>query len=700
MSTKTTFKRIALVTVAALGFGLLTSVAPSSAVAQSDTLTIATATTTYASGSALSQVTNTLTQTFLGVNSDTMSVSARRTSAPSGSSAMVTVGSGATPTSANISVPILSSDRLSAYMTDTNSAVSTYNVASAAYNIQFTPDYYGTYVFTFTPYVQVGGSSAQTDAGRSTTIIPIASAVTWTIVVSAAASPDSTSLSVTVAGSSTGCSASSGSADASANTLRFAASGSSVAVICITPRANDVLVTGSTSTTAVVSGPGSVTGTLAAASVGASAGTRTLTLSSTAGEVYHKYYVFGDGTTGTTTVTITLGALTFTETIYFYGALSTITTTTANSVIDSGSGSSSATILYATAKDANGNVRPGTVLYAVSGTTTVFSAGSSFTTGSSGIATIVVHGLIAGTSAVTVQNVATGSTATISATAVSIRTGDDLASSVEMTLDKATYTPGEAMLLTLTIKDAAGNLVAPGTHEVLSTTLVASRALSTSNTMPGAAIITTGSTGLLSGSTTVSRAGYGVVTYSLNAPNTAGAFTLSATAGADNASAGSTLSISTSVGKTANELANDAAIAAATAAGVAATAAAEAATDAATEAIDAANAATEAANAAAEAADAATAAAIEAGEMAVAAAEAAEAAAVDAAAEATDAANAATDAANAATESADAATAAAQDAVDAVAALSTQVATLISGLKAQLTALTNLVIKIQKKVKA
>jgi len=76
------------------------------------------------------------------------------------------------------------------------------------------------------------------------------------------------------------------------------------------------------------------------------------------------------------------------------------------------------------------------------------------------------------------------------------------------------------------------------------------------------------------------------------------------------------------------------------------------------------------------------------------------AAAADAAAEATDAANAATDAANAAAEAADAATAAAQDAADAVAALSTQVASLIAGLKAQLTALTNLVIKIQKKVKA
>ena len=74
--------------------------------------------------------------------------------------------------------------------------------------------------------------------------------------------------------------------------------------------------------------------------------------------------------------------------------------------------------------------------------------------------------------------------------------------------------------------------------------------------------------------------------------------------------------------------------------------------------------------------------------------------ALAAAQEANDAANAATDAANAAAEAADAATAAAQDASDAVAALSLQVAALMSALKKQITALTNLIIKIQKKVKA
>ena len=57
-------------------------------------------------------------------------------------------------------------------------------------------------------------------------------------------------------------------------------------------------------------------------------------------------------------------------------------------------------------------------------------------------------------------------------------------------------------------------------------------------------------------------------------------------------------------------------------------------------------------------------------------------------------------AAETATKAADAATAKAQEAVAAVSALSAQVATLIASLKKQLTALTALVVKIQKKVKA
>jgi hypothetical protein len=71
-----------------------------------------------------------------------------------------------------------------------------------------------------------------------------------------------------------------------------------------------------------------------------------------------------------------------------------------------------------------------------------------------------------------------------------------------------------------------------------------------------------------------------------------------------------------------------------------------------------------------------------------------------AAEEATAAANDATDAALSAAEAAEAATAMAQEAVDAVAELSASVTQLISALRAQITTLTNLVVKIQKKVKA
>jgi hypothetical protein len=82
-------------------------------------------------------------------------------------------------------------------------------------------------------------------------------------------------------------------------------------------------------------------------------------------------------------------------------------------------------------------------------------------------------------------------------------------------------------------------------------------------------------------------------------------------------------------------------------------------------------------------------------------------AATDAAAEAIDAANAATDAANLAAEAADAATVAAEEARDAADAataaveeLATQVATLMAALQAQIKTLANTVAKIAKKVKA
>ena len=159
---------------------------------------------------------------------------------------------------------------------------------------------------------------------------------------------------------------------------------------------------------------------------------------------------------------------------------------------------------------------------------------------------------------------------------------------------------------------------------------------------------------------------------------------------------------------------------AATEAATAAGEIAQMAADSAAEAAEAALAAFDAAVTAGESADEASmnaAGAMEAAEGAMAAAENASTdaeAALDAALDAANAANAATEAANGARDAAEAATAAAQDATeaangakdaanaasDAVAALATSIATAFAAIKAQITALTNIIIKIQKKVKA
>ena len=630
MSTKTTFKRVALVTVAAMGFGLL-SVAPSNAVPQSDTLTLTSATTTWATGSSAT-LTNNITQGFLGVNGDTMSVSMTLTSAPTGNAVMPVFAGSAAGSNAqtNVNVPVVTTDGLQFSYSDTAVSSTTYALASAKMGINFTPTLPGTYVITFTAYNNSAMTAAEqlvaatvTSKRLATTQPAVATPVTWTVVIPSGSVADSTTTSITNAyGVATG------SADIS---VRIAAGSSTAgaATVVVTPLVDAAATTGSTVVTATVSGPGTLL-VNATSTGGTSSGFKTHTLASGTAATPVYVHLFADGTSGTSTITITVGGATKTETVTFYGAAASVTSTLVIPVIQTGS-TATAGVITAVVKDAAGNVVPGKAMFAVSGTTTVM-ASSTATTGSSGIATFSFTGLTAGTSAITVQNVAAGSTATYSAAALSVRSGDAEGASVVISLDKATYAQGEAAVVTVTVKDAAGNLVADGTNTPFAAAAVCSRACT--GTLPGTSHVTSGSHA-------------GAITYAINVPSTSGAFTVSATAGSGWTG---TFSASATVSLSAAETAAAAAIAAA--------------------------------------ADIAS-------------------AAVDAAAEATDAANAATDAANAAAEAADAATAAAQDAADAVASLATAVTELMADLKAQIaaqkaaiTALTNLVIKIQKKIKA
>ncbi len=82
MSTQTTFKRIALVTVAALGFGVMSTVAPASAAVAMDTLTVTDGTGTV--GDTVTATSAAATISFLAsdVTSDSVTVTAALVSGP------------------------------------------------------------------------------------------------------------------------------------------------------------------------------------------------------------------------------------------------------------------------------------------------------------------------------------------------------------------------------------------------------------------------------------------------------------------------------------------------------------------------------------------------------------------------------------------------------------------------------------------
>jgi len=344
--------------------------------------------------------------------------------------------------------------------------------------------------------------------------------------------------------------------------------------------------------------------------------------------------VYADGRAGKSTLTISVnGAVVKTYDFTFWGSVASYSATVNNNYVKAGSGAAYAGAVTVTALDANGVVVPNVTILGSSSTTSIGVSASVPTAGAAtnqatalewaalGTADFTVTPSatsVAGTSAtLTFANLATSPTVTKTATVKA--TGAQI-DNLSWAFDSSSYLPGQKATVTFTATDAAGNPVGDSVVANDYTVFTAANVASNMN----ATWITAGapSTGL----TFVD----GKATWSLYVPYTTSAeFTLSGTL-ATNASLATALqakavTLTAMVGDTAS---------------------------------------------------------------------------VDAANEATDAANAATDAANAAAEAADAATAAAQDAQAAVAELATQVAALIASIKAQITSLTNLVIKIQKKVKA
>ena len=587
MSTKTTFKRIALVAVAALGLGVI-SVAPSQAAVINLTVTAANGTATTADSDSLTAASLSFSFTRTAA-ADSVTVTSYVSAKPAGAttptqlvhmgvdSASATLettlstngGTGGVPSA--LAMGVNAQEDSNTIILGPNDA--TVGLAAAKIAIFFADTTTvalaaGTYTITsiVTPF---SGGFAGTQITRNTNI-----------VVSA------------VAGASTVANAGNSSATLNAGTATSAAEGvddsvSSIATASATARATirvilrnaSNLTAARESVTATITGPGLIgTGTTFGKSV-------TLEYASTNLDLA----VRSDGTAGTATIAISTPSVVFAnKTVTFYTATaSTIAALVNKPTIAVGSSNA---VVYAQAKDANGTPWGGAAYIYASTAADALIAGSSTPVACQYVASDDVHacpvsGTTAGTAKFKVIDAATVALATATSNEVSVRVSTGVPTTVKLAFDKATYAPGEKAQIQVLALDAAGLTLAERTIN----NIFATGGISSSTAFSSGSDTLTATFANVAGATSAS-AGTVVAhqVYTVYMPMSSGTVTISATGGTGLSAAGR-VAVSASA-----EVVNTSV---------------DAATDAANEATDAANAATDAALASADAADAATAAA-------------------------------------------------------------------------------------------
>jgi hypothetical protein len=582
MSTKTTFKRVALVAVAALGLGVL-SVAPSSAVVNADSLVVSSATATQTTAETSTATSATATLAFLaGAVSDSMSVTASLVSGPATSTALpylelvdtVSATSGSTGDKGAKTEP-----NTKAVVSNSTSGVAQVSAKYKVYlgtDSRTAPTVAGTYVVKLTPALH----SVTTGGGAAT-------AQTITITVSTAASLDTVAASATSilnAGETN-----SATVDAVVTAPKTVSSTTSAATIKVSLLNAAGAAVNAESFTAVISGPGTLgQGTMQSATDnGATATGRAISVVNG-----NLVAVYPDGTSGVSTITISsaAGKVLATETVTFYGDATAVTAKTTALLTGTVAkvGDNAKLISFSVVDAAGTKVVTGNY-YLVSADTTIISNSytpCTYNTTDGFICTVT--GVKKGTTTVYVTNKpsATDTTVTnvVKSNDVSVRVGTTTPAAVKVSLDKSSYAPGEKATLTVALTDADGNAVPSGDY----TGIFADGGIASTYALDTRSDTTT-ALGLLG-------AVDGVKTYTLYMPVTEGDVKFSWTTGSTTAAALAGLA-------TANQKVEGSITVAVSSLGTAA------ALDAANEATDAANAATDAALAAADAADAATAAA-------------------------------------------------------------------------------------------
>ena len=447
MSTKTTFKRIALVTVAALGMGVLTSVAPASA---TDNALIAYATgdgaaaAPYNTGRGIAGPVNTVAINVGAVTNKRIYVTITGGTVSAVTSGLTaTVGTGTTALRAAASTT--TARDATETLTVTTPTAGTVTINAYTETAQASGIYAATPDETVTITVGAAGVTNVYNAAKSTVYGYSADTATPTIT-----STDDAAWAVTASS---------------------AASTTPVAAIQVTQK--DGAGSNLTSGYKVVSVLTTI-GTLQttrATNLGAYA-----TLSAAA---VSNFWLAPNGQTGTGTVTVSIdGVVAKTYTVNFYSTtVKTLTATTKNGYITAAAATGFASAgkhVAVVAKDLNNNAIASLAnLTATSSNEAVATVANPSWDSTDKVYYAVVTGVSAGTAVITVKD----STGLISSTAT-VNVTSAIAKTVTITFDKATYAAGEKMTVSINATNAAGAKIADGTYTAFLTgALVASASL-------------------------------------------------------------------------------------------------------------------------------------------------------------------------------------------------------------------------------
>jgi len=525
MSTTTNFKRIALVAVAALGLGVLSSV-PSQAVINADSVTLSSATAAQTTAETYTASSAVVAVSFFAAQNDSISITAALTAAPAGNTAL--------PTLRLVETSSASVDTLT---TARGSGVSLLGDTQTSNTAAFVRASAGTVVTTakFAVYLtSTNGSAGPTVAGTYTVkITPAAggtvsgalqgsTAQTLTITVTTAAiesvTPDATKSKVFIQASGSNAVPST---DSVVTASKEVAATSRGYVYFSSLNAAGGAV--AESITAEISGPG----TLGLGSATTSAG-RSISVKN--GETVT---VWSDGVAGKSTITIkgsTSGVTLGSKTLTFFGPTASFTAAAGKAILAVGTNEKAITF---TAADSAANVlndeftpTGGTqqVWYAYSSDTTVATVGTLAYSVDSG--TVSVTGVKAGTATITIGNASTLAASTIKSAAVTLRVGSTAISSVKVAFDKANYAPGEKATITVSAYDATNLLVVPTTYELWAT----GKVLATDkNFSQGTFAAATDTSVTFASATSAGVSTAGFATYTVYMPSTPGTVTLTGT---------------------------------------------------------------------------------------------------------------------------------------------------------------------------